>query len=154
MLLLPRALFFLLLLFVPALAADDPFTGTWKLNLAKSKLLPGDTTRSDVYRAVADERTIKISERVTDDKGVHEITVEAKFDGRDYPVKGDLMSDSVSYERVSADRINVRTKKGPKVTAKASAAVSSNGKVITVSFTVYAEDRDHSGTAVYERQPD
>src|ERR1051325_11915008 len=87
-----RVLSLLLLLSVPALAADDPFTGTWKLNLAKSRLLPGDTTKSNVYRAVAGESTIQISERVTDDKGVHDITVDAKFDGKDYPVKGDLMS--------------------------------------------------------------
>jgi hypothetical protein len=38
-----------LLFAVTALAADDPFTGTWKLNVAKSKLLVGDKTTSDVY---------------------------------------------------------------------------------------------------------
>lgn len=36
----------LLIVIVPALAADNPFTDTWKLNLAKSRLLPGDTTKA------------------------------------------------------------------------------------------------------------
>ena len=152
--LLLRILSLLLLLAVPALGADNPFTGTWKLNRAKSSLLPGDTTKSDVYRTVADESTIKVNEHVTDDKGVHNITVEAKFDGKDYPVKGDIMSDSVSYQRVNANRIKVTTKKDAQITAKASAAVSRNGRVIIVHFTVYSQGKAQSGTSVYEKQPD
>jgi hypothetical protein len=149
-----RILSLLLLLAVPALGADNPFTGTWKLNIAKSRLLPGDTTRSDVYRAVADESTIRITEQVSDIKGLHDITVDAKFDGKDYPVKGDLVSDSVSYHRLSADRIKVITKKGARITAKAIAAVSTNRKTITVSFTVYEQGKRRRGIAVYEKQPD
>jgi|SRR6185437_85659 hypothetical protein len=149
-----RMLSVLLIISVPALAADNPFTGTWKLNLAKSRLLPGDTTRSDVYRAVADESTIRITEQVSDIKGLHDITVDAKFDGKDYPVKGDLVSDSVSYHRLSADRIKVITKKGARITAKAIAAVSTNRKTITVSFTVYEQGKRRRGIAVYEKQPD
>jgi hypothetical protein len=152
--LLLRILSLFLLLAVSALGADNPFTGTWKLNRAKSSLLPGDTTKSDVYRTVADESTIKVNEHVTDDTGVHNITVEAKFDGKDYPVKGDLMSDSVSYQRVNANRIKVTTKKGAQITAKASAAVSRNGRVIIVHFTVYSQGKAQSGTSVYEKQPD
>jgi hypothetical protein len=154
MLPLLRALSLLLLIPVPLLAADNPFTGTWKLNVTRSRLLPGDTTRSDVYHAIADESTIKISERVTDDKGVHRITVEAKIDGKDYPVIGDPMSNLVSYRRVSANRMEVTTKKGLHVTAKASAAVSEDRKTIVVNFTVYSQDDAKSGTAVYEKQPD
>jgi hypothetical protein len=152
--LLLRILSFLLLLALPALAADNPFTGTWKLNLAKSRLLPGDTTKSDVYRAVADESTIKITEHVSDDKGIHDITVEAKFDGKYYPVKGDLISDSVSYRRLSANRMKVTTKKGAKTTAKAIAAVSSDQRVIIVNFTVYGQGKARRGMAVYEKQSD
>ena len=149
-----RMLSVLLIVSVPALAADNPFTGTWKLNLAKSRLLPGDTTKSDVYRAVADESTIRITEHVNDGRGLHDITVDAKFDGKDYPVKGDVMSDSVSYRRLSADRIKVVTKKGAQITAKAIAAVSRNRKTIIVNFTVYEHKKARSGTAVYEKQPD
>jgi hypothetical protein len=144
----------LLIVIVPALAADNPFTGTWKLNLAKSRLLPGDTTKSDIYRAVAGESTIRITEHVSDGKGLHDITVDAKFDGKDYPVKGDLVSDSVAYHRLSADRIKVITKKGAQITAKAIAAVSRNRKTIIVNFTVYEHGEARKGMAVYEKQPD
>ena len=65
-----RELCALLLFAVTALAADDPFTGTWKLNIAKSKLLVGDNTKSDIYRMVADDSTIKFTDEITLDKGV------------------------------------------------------------------------------------
>jgi hypothetical protein len=149
-----RALAVVVVLAVITAAADDPFTGTWKLNRGKSKLLPGDTTISDVYRTVADNNTIRIKEQMTDDRGVHNITVEARFDGKDYPVTGDPMSDSVSYERVKPDRIKITTKKGSQITAEASTAVSRDGRTITVHFVVYAGEKSQSGTAVYEKQPD
>ena len=45
-----RILSVLLLLSVIAFAADSPFTGTWKLNLQKSKMIEGDPTQSDVHQ--------------------------------------------------------------------------------------------------------
>ncbi len=84
-----RSLLVVLLLSVVALAADSPFSGTWKLNLQKSKPSAGDTTSSDVHRMVVKDETLSDEEEWTDDKGSNQIKVEAKIDGKDHPVTGD-----------------------------------------------------------------
>ena len=49
-------------------AADSPFSGTWKLNLAKSKVTP-PVPKSDVAVVDADENGLKLSEDIINDKG-------------------------------------------------------------------------------------
>jgi hypothetical protein len=141
----------LLLFGVTALAADDPFTGEWKLNIAKSKLLVGDTTKSDVYHMVIDDSTIKFTDEVILDMEVHNITVNAKFDGKYYPIKGDPDTDAVAYRR-NGNTLTVTLKKGGKVVGKDKVVVSQDGQVTTVSFTVYSKEKPQAGTAVYEKQ--
>ena len=147
-----RVLCALLLFVVTALAADDPFTGTWKLNIAKSKLLVGDKTTSDVYHMVADDSTIKFTDEVTLDKEVRNITVDAKFDGKYYPIKGDPDTDVVAYHR-NGNTLTVTLKKGGKVVGKDRVVVSQDGQSTTVTFTLYSEEKPQTGTAVYEKQP-
>jgi hypothetical protein len=147
-----RVLCALLLFGVTALAADDPFTGTWKLNIAKSKLLVGDKTESDVYHMVADDSTIKFTDEVDLDKEVRNITVDAKFDGKYYPIKGDPDTDAVAYHR-NGNTVTVTLKKGGEVVGKDKVVVSQDGQITTVTFTVYAKGKPQTGTAVYEKQP-
>ncbi len=147
-----KALFGLLLLCVAALAADSPFSGTWKLHLAKSKLLPGDTTTSDVYHVVADDMNVKFTEEWTDAKGVRNISSEGKWDGKDYPIKGDPESDTISYHREGSHAFTDTIKKNGKVIATGKVAVSEDGQTETVDFTVYAEGKAQNGVAVYEKQ--
>ena len=142
----------LLLFAVSALAADDPFTGTWKLNIAKSKLLVGDKTKSDVYHMVIDDSTIKFSDEVMLDKEVRNITVDAKFDGKYYPIKGDPDTDTVAYHR-NGNTVTVMLKKGGKVVGKDKVVVSQDGQITTVTFIVYSKEKPQTGTAVYEKQP-
>ena len=86
-------------------AAESPFSGTWKLNLAKSKMSP-PLPKSDIAVVDADENGVKLTEDIIDDKGqALKISWEAKFDGKDYPVTGDPPSDSVSYQRVNANTL-------------------------------------------------
>jgi hypothetical protein len=141
----------LLLFAVSALAADDPFTGTWKLNIANSKLLVGDNTKSDVYHMVADDSTI-FTDEVILDKEVRNITVEAKFDGKYYPIKGDPDTDAVAYHR-NGNTVTVTLKKGAKVVGKDKVVVSQDGQITTVTFIVYSKEKPQTGTAVYEKQP-
>jgi hypothetical protein len=148
-----RVLCVLLLFAVTALAADDPFTGTWKLNLAKSKLLVGDNTKSDVYHMVADDRTIKFTDEVILDKQVRNITVDAKFDGKYYPIKGDPDTDAVAYHR-NGNTVTVTLQKSGRVVGKDTVVVSRDGQITTVTFTVHSKEKPQIGTAVYEKQPD
>jgi hypothetical protein len=146
-----RVLCALLLFAVTALAADDPFTGTWKLNIAKSKLLAGDKTKSDVYRMVADDNTIKFTDEVILDKEVRNITIDAKFDGKYYPINGDPDTDAVAYHR-NGNTLMVTLKKDGKMVGKDRLVVSRNGQITTVAFTIYSNKNPQTGTAVFEKQ--
>ena len=133
-------------------AAESPFSGTWKLNLAKSKMTP-PVPKSDVAVVDADENGLKLNEDVVTDKGESlKISYEAKFDGKAYPVTGDPSSDSVSYQRVNANTLKSQTKKGGRVAADATIVVSKDGKITTVNYTDNSQGKPAKGKAVYEKQ--
>ena len=133
-------------------AAESPFSGTWKLDLAKSKMTP-PVPKSDIAVVDADENGLKLNEDVITDKGESlKISYEAKFDGKDYPVAGDPFSDSVSYQRVNANPLTSQTKKGGKIATDATIVVSKDGKITTVNYTDYSQAKPAKGTAVYDKQ--
>jgi hypothetical protein len=133
-------------------AAESPFSGTWKLNLAKSKMTP-PVPKSDVAVVDADENGLKLNEDIVTDKGESlKISYEAKFDGKDYPVTGDPSTDSVSYQRVNPNTLKGKTKKDGKVATDATIVVSKDGKITTVNYTDYSQGKPAKGTALYEKQ--
>ena len=147
-----KVLTVVLIMSLSLFAAESPFSGTWKLNLAKSKLTP-PIPKSDIMVVDADENGLKFNEDVIDDKGESlKISYEAKFDGKDYPVTGDPSSDSVSYQRVNANTLKGTLKKGGKVTTDATIVVSKDGKITTVNYTDYSQGKPAKGTAVYDKQ--
>ena len=133
-------------------AAESPFSGTWKLNLAKSKMTP-PVPKSDIAVVDADENGLKLNEDIVTDKGESlKISYEAKFDGKDYPVTGDPSSDSVSYQRVNANTLKGKTKKDGKAAADATIVVSKDGKITTVQYTDYSQAKPVKSTFVYDKQ--
>jgi hypothetical protein len=133
-------------------AAESPFSGTWKLNLAKSKMTP-PVPKSDIAVVDADENGLKLSQDVVTDEGESlKISYEAKFDGKDYPVTGDPSADSVSYQRVNANTLKCQTKKGGKVAIDATIVVSKDGKITTVNYTDHSQAKPAKGTGVYDKQ--
>jgi hypothetical protein len=133
-------------------AAESPFSGTWKLNLAKSKLTP-PVPKSDIAVVDADENGLKLNQDVITDKGESlKISYEAKFDGKDYPVTGDPSSDLVSYQRVNANTLKGKTKKDGKAAADATIVVSKDGKITTVQYTDYSQAKPVKSTFVYDKQ--
>jgi hypothetical protein len=147
-----KVLIVVLIMSLSLFAAESPFSGTWKLNLAKSKLSP-PVPKSDIMVVDADENGLKFNEDVIDDKGeALKISYEAKFDGKDYPVTGDPSSDSVSYRRVNANTLKGTLKKSGKVVYDATGVVSKDGKITTVNYTDYSQGKPAKGTAVYDKQ--
>ena len=139
-------------------AADggaNPQLGTWKLNEAKSKFMPGATKNSTVVYAAAPNDMIKITVDGTDKDGkaVHNEWV-GKFDGKDYPVTGpDQTFDMRSYKVVNPNTLDMTVKKGGKVMGGGTVVVSADGKTRTVTTKV--SDPAMSGwnaTAVYDKQ--
>src|SRR5256714_4847746 len=81
--------------------AANPHIGTWKLNEAKSKLLPemGKNT-TVVYAEQKDKMKVTVDGVDKDGKTTHSVWV-GKFDGKAYPVKGNLPYNSVAYKVVN-----------------------------------------------------
>jgi hypothetical protein len=147
-----KVLAVVLMLSLASFAADSPFSGSWKLNLAKSKLTP-PVPKSDVAVVNVDENGVKLSEDIVTDKGESlKVSYDAKFDGKNYPVTGDPSTDSVSYQRVNATTLKGKTKKDGKVAMDATIVVSKDGKTTTVNYTDYSQPKPAKGTSVYDRQ--
>jgi hypothetical protein len=140
-----RLVVVILSLSLSVFASDSPFSGTWKLNLAKSKFTP-PVPQSDIAVINADDNSIKFSEDVTDDKGQStKMSTDAKFDGNDYPWTGDPDADSISYKRVNDHTLIATTKKAGKIAEKATIVVSKDGNVTTVHFTAYSQGKTVKG---------
>jgi hypothetical protein len=134
-------------------AAGDAFSGTWKLNEAKSKIGAGGTKNNTVvYEAAGD--SVKVTVDGVDGKGnaIHSEWT-GKFDGKDYPLTGDPLGDMRSYKTVNDHTLALTEKKGGKVTETGKIVVSADGKTRTV--TVSGTDSmgmKTTSTAVYDKQ--
>src|SRR3979411_2094917 len=71
------------------LAQSDPFNGTWKLNLEKSKFNSGQPFKSDTrtYESSSDGFKVTV-ERVIADGSNQPYVMIAKYDSYDHPITG------------------------------------------------------------------
>jgi len=95
--------------------AADAFTGTWKLNEAKSKLGPGGGKNTTViYETTGDN--VKVIIDGTDDKGAptHSEWM-GKFDGKAYAVTGNPGEDTRAVRKISDRVLTFTVKKGGKI---------------------------------------
>ena len=133
--------------------AQTAYVGTWKLNESKSKLPAGGAKNTTVVYEAAGE-DIKVTVDGVDGQGKpthNEWT--GKFDGKDYPLTGDPMSDSRAYKQVDARTLELTNKKGSKVTVAGKIKVSADGKTRTVTTTATDESgKKIKSEAVYEKQ--
>jgi hypothetical protein len=121
-----------------AWGADDPFVGTWKLNLAKSKFDPGPPVRSRTVTVEPAGDGVKWSIEQIDANGNPGTVVETlKFDGEDYPriVTGSLGGggDTIALQRIDAYTLEETLKKGGEVVATFRQVVSKDGKERTAT---------------------
>jgi len=155
-----RVLFVLSLLVlssVPLLAQDNPFVGTWKLNLAKSKFEPGPAPKSQTRTVAAQGDGAKYTfDGVAADGTPFSYSFTVKYDGKDYPVTGTGMpagADSIAIKLIGTNKAEAIQKKGGKEVAKAEAEVSKDGKVSTVRVKGKTVDgKDFHSESVYDKQ--
>ncbi len=136
-----------------ALAAEN-WLGAWKLDVAKSKFVPGPGPKSQTLKFEATKDGIKLtSEGVSaEGKATHGWYV-SKFDGKDVPWKGNPDADVASPKRVDDNSYENTWKKGGKATITAKVVVSEDGKTLTVNQTgTDAKGRTVNSTAVYNKQ--
>ena len=116
--------------------AAKNFVGTWKLDAAKSKFSPGPALKDQVATLSAVDGGLKVvADRVDADGKTTHFEWTAKFDGMDYPVKGDAARDAVSVKKIDDYTIDITNKKGGKVLSTIHAVYSKDGKSRTETTT-------------------
>jgi hypothetical protein len=142
-----RILIALLFVGTVALAADDPFVGTWKLNVAKSKFQGSPPPQSETVTIGADG---KVSVSETDGKGQ---TVDWSFTatpGGTATITG--MSDSSVMEVRKENTVDHTWKMG-KGNSKGHGVISRDGKTMTYSLQGTDSDgKKFKNTEIYEKQ--
>jgi hypothetical protein len=123
--------------------ADDPFSGTWVLNLSKSKFpsqFPVSIVKNQTVHMVMDESNIDITqETILESDSPMNIHVKAKFDGKDYPIAGAPGKYAVAYRRVDNNIITAVLKSDGKTIAQEAVVVSPDGKSITITCFITDE---------------
>jgi len=146
----------LAVLFVAAVAtfgAEDLNMGAWKLNEARSKIGVG-APKNITVNCVAVADGVKVTVDGVDAVGAathNEWT--GKFDGKDYPVLGDPMSDKRAYKRINDHTLSLTAKKGSRVTMSGLIIISDDGKDRIVNVTGHnAKGEKIKSYAVYDKQ--
>lgn len=115
-----------------ARAADDPMDGTWKLNLAKSKIDPGPGPKSLVNKYQSDSKgNVKVTTDNVSATGesTHREYTE-RYDGKEYDANS-RGGDTVTLKRIDSHTIEGFYKRNGKVRATFRRTVSKDGKTMT-----------------------
>jgi hypothetical protein len=141
-------------LFSSSLLAADNWLGTWKLNVAKSKYVPGPAPKSLTLKFEASQDAITLTTDGVDSEGkpTHG-SYTSKFDGKDVPWEGNPDADMASPKRIDANSYENAWKKGGKVTVNARVVVSKDGKTLKITqMGKNAKGETVNTTAVCDKQ--
>jgi hypothetical protein len=132
--------------------AASPHMGTWKLNEAKSKLPTGMGKNTMVtYAEQKDKIQVTVDGVDKGGKPTHSVWV-GKFDGKAYPVKGNLPYNSVAYKVVNDRTNDITTMKDGKMVWSGRITVAADGKSRTVTINgTDAKGKKFQGRAVYDK---
>jgi hypothetical protein len=128
----------------------EPIVGTWKLDLAKSTYKPGPAPKSSVVTIQPAGKGLKIAvDAVNADGSPFKWGFTTLRDGKEEaPVAGNPMFDVVTATRESATAGTNVYKKAGKVVMTTKAAISADGKTMTLTST----GTDPKGLAVHNVQ--
>ena len=113
----------------------DPASGTWELNLAKSKFVPASQaprSQTRTYQVKGDQETARHTGVDAQGKPTL-IEFTASYDGKDHPLKGYADWDSISMKRIDAYTTDFTQSRGGKPTLSGRRVVSKDGKTMTIT---------------------
>jgi hypothetical protein len=114
---------------VAAAQGTDRLAGTWQLNVAQSNYQGAAPPKTQTTTLHAMDGGIhEVVERVNADGTTTKWDVMVKFDGRDYPVKGDPSRDTVAMTRIDPNTVDVVNKKAGAVVSRMRIVVAADGK--------------------------
>ena len=128
--------------------APDPLVGTWKLDLAKSKFTPGPAPKSAtvVVEPEGKAKGIKVAvDAVNADGSPSKWGFTTERDGKEVPVTGNPAYDAATTTMATPTSGTTVYTKGGKTVMTSKAAVSADGKTMTLTGT----GTDAKGQAVH-----
>jgi hypothetical protein len=136
------------------LLAADLVIGTWVLNPAHTKVTGSATAMSSgkaIFKAQGDGVSA-VYDQVSAGSAAHgEYT--AKYDGKDYPLKGDPRCDTVSLRKIDDYTLDYLFKKNGETVISERSVVSKDGKRATVTFKGKDQKgQDYTIVTVWEKQ--
>src|SRR6187397_1990025 len=136
-------------------AAPDNNIGTWKMNVAKSKFSPGPAPKSQTLKIEAwgEDGVNYTADGVDGDGKTTHWTLQAKYDGKFYPFKGNPDSDMLAYKRIDVNTLHMTSQLGGKQNMTGMIVISKDGKTRTLTQVgTNAKGQKINNVVVYERQ--
>jgi len=137
-------------------AQTDPFVGTWKLNVAKSKFGPGTERKSETRIVESSPTGMKVSvDRTNGDGGNQQYNYTTDFSGKPHPITGmaPYEADSIAVTLGTSNTLSFKLTKGGKPVGSGTTVVSADGKTLTLtSKGTDASGKTISSVAVYDKQ--
>lgn len=133
----------------------DPFVGTWRLDLSKSKYSPGPAPKSTTTTYEVAGKGLKVSVKTEPASGPgQQWSYTSNLDGTDAPITGNNPNaDMAAVKRIDANTLEVVYKKAGKVTTTQRNVIASGGKTRTVTTTgTDAQGQKVNNVAVYVKQ--
>jgi hypothetical protein len=128
---------------------EDPMTGTWDLNISKSKFNPGPALRSAKVMTEIHGSSFKCVIDSVDSEGrARRGEWTANVDGRDYPARMSPFADSIALNRIDSDTIEAVYKRAGKPILTERLIFSKDRKTLTMGQTGQGLDN----SLVYNRE--
>jgi hypothetical protein len=134
--------------------ADDPVTGTWKLNVARSKFTPGPGWQSQTRVYAAAPTGVSVTWTGIDASGeTMRVNYTYAYDGRDYPMAGSASYDTLNAVRIDKWTARSEEKRDGKTVGIAVRKLSRDGKVLTITDEgTNRKGRPFSQLLIFDRQ--
>jgi hypothetical protein len=147
---------FLTIASVPLLQAtdaDDPIIGVWKLNLSRSKYIPGPPPKSETrtYREKDGQIFCTIQRTDVSGKALPPIEFSEKYDGREYPVKNSNVGDALILQRINNYLSEATLKHAGMVVATTRRIITDNGKTLMLIYKEVSTEHPVDNVIVYDR---
>ena len=142
-----------------ARAADDPQLGTWKLNVAKSKITPGPPPKSRTVTVVSygNDGVKLTTEEINSEGKKRTVEYSAQYDGKQYPRTetgpGAVNGQTVTLKRIDANTVERTIYLAGKKLRSETWVISKDGKTRTVTEAgTNAQGQAVSTVVVFDKQ--
>ena len=122
-----------------AASPADPFIGTWRLDRAKSTF-PGAVPEWRTHKFEKVATGIKHTTQSMVGEVVGTLQYTFQFDGKDYPADAAMAVNTISFKQIDPKTIERTGKYQGMVTETATYQLSADGKVLTITQNILAND--------------